>query len=151
MLQPLVISNSICGTRNLTSVKQLTIAIDSSRVALDNLPDFLPNLTTLTLDNSLISSLRDLGTNFDKLQTISLSNLKLIDIDGIGSLTNLRELRLSNNLICDVTPLAMHENLQILDLSKNKINDFEALNMLSTCDLLYSLDLRKNFIELTER
>ena len=111
------------------------------------LPTFLPSLVSLTLDNSLISSLRDLGTQFTNLQTISLSNLKLTELDGISSLSNLRDLRLSNNLLSDLTPLAMHETLQVLDLSKNKISSFQALTMLSTCQLLYSLDLRKNFIE----
>ena len=98
------------------------------------------------LDNSRITSMRDLGTNLSTLQTLSLADSGLAELDGISALSCLRELRLANNSIHDLTPLATHESLQILDLKGNEVDDFGAAEMLGTCGLLYSLDLRKNFI-----
>ena len=38
------------------------------------------------------------------------------DIDGISSMTGLKELYLAYNEITDISPISMVENLQILDL-----------------------------------
>ncbi|GMH73629.1 hypothetical protein TL16_g06245 [Triparma laevis f. inornata] len=138
---------SICGTRHLSLVTQLSIIVDSSRIFLDDLPNYLPNLQSLTLDNSRIGSIRDLGTDLRGLVRLSMGECGLMGLEGIGALDSLRELRLSNNQITDLTPLAMHETLQVLDLTSNNIEDWSQVEMLSTCPMMYSLDLRKNFIE----
>ncbi|GMH57308.1 hypothetical protein TrST_g8286 [Triparma strigata] len=138
---------SICGTRQLSQVTQLSIIVDSSRIFLDDLPNYLPNLQSLTLDNSRIGSIRDLGTNLRGLVRLSMGECGLQGLEGIAALDSLRELRLSSNQISDLTPLAMHETLQVLDLTSNSIEDWSQVEMLATCSMLYSLDLRKNFIE----
>mmetsp|Transcript_15377 Transcript_15377/g.22802 ORF Transcript_15377/g.22802 Transcript_15377/m.22802 type:complete len:697 (-) Transcript_15377:87-2177(-) len=133
-----------CGTRDLRLVTQLELAVDVSQMSLDKIMFLLPSLQRLILDNSLIPSLRDLCTNMNTLRMISMSNVGLQDLDGISVLSGLSELRLSNNRIKDLTPLALHESLQILDLSHNALVDINSFELLGTCTLLYSLDLRGN-------
>lgn len=105
------------GKEDLTTIKHLSLVIDTSKQSVYDLHVFLPNLQHLVLDNSTITSVRDLGIGLRFLTSLSLSNCSLIDIDGIGVLTGLLDLCLSDNEITDVTPLAMHENLQV----RNKI------------------------------
>ena len=128
--------HGICGTQALGDVQNVEIVVDTTRISMDVLADFLPNLISLTLDNSRILSIRDLGTNLQHLKTLSLADVGLTELDGIAALANLRELRLANNSIDDLTPLAMHETLQILDMKNNEVDDFAAVEMLSTVPLL---------------
>jgi Leucine-rich repeat (LRR) protein len=82
---------SICGTRQLSQVTQLSIIVDSSRIFLDDLPNYLPNLQSLTLDNSRIGSIRDLGTNLRGLVRLSMGECGLQGLEGIAALDSLRE------------------------------------------------------------
>lgn len=104
---------SITSVKDLTRVEYLSLQIDTTTQSLLDLPDILPNLKHLVLDNSIISSIRDLGVGLRHITTLSLSGCGLYDIDGIGVLTGLQELSLSDNYISDITPLTMHENLQV--------------------------------------
>ena len=101
------------GKDDLSSISYLTLTIDTWKQSVYDLHLFLPNLQHLVLDGSIISSVRDLGIGLRFLQSLSLSGCGLIDIDGIGVLTGLKDLCLSDNTISDVTPLAMHENIQV--------------------------------------
>lgn len=103
-----------CGTEDLTTIKHLTLVIDTTRQSFYDPQEYLPNLLYLVLDNSTIASIRDLGVGLRFLKSLSLACCGLSDIDGIGVLTGLQELCLSDNYIDDVTPLAMHEGLQVL-------------------------------------
>ena len=89
----------ICGTVSLSTVSSLSIQVDSSRVTLSELPSFLPSLTSLTLDGSRVDTLRDLGTGFRNLTTISIEGLGLKDLEGFGGLGGLREARVRGNFI----------------------------------------------------
>jgi hypothetical protein len=101
------------GIEDMATIVHLVLTIDTNRQSIYELNEFLPNLKHLVLDNSNISSVRDLGIGLRSLTSLSLSCCGLNDIDGIGVLTGLQELCLSDNYITDVTPLAMHENLQV--------------------------------------
>ena len=106
----------VSGNSDLNSITHLTLKIDTNRQSIFDLCELLPNLESLVLDNSIISSIRDLGIGLRRLKAISLSNCGLNELDGIGVLTGLFELNISDNNISDVTPLAMHENLQVIYL-----------------------------------
>jgi hypothetical protein len=54
---------------------------------------------------------------------------------------------LRGNRVSDLTPLCTHDALQIVDLSENRISDMDSLEILGTCDKLYSLCLRGNPME----
>lgn len=101
------------GEDDLTSLVHLSLVIDTSIQSIYDLHHFLPNLQHLVLDNSTISTVRDLGIGLRFLKSLSLASCGLYDLDGIGVLTGLQELCLRDNHISDVTPLAMHENLEV--------------------------------------
>lgn len=102
------------GEDDLTHLVHLTLVINTSNQSIYDLHHFLPALQHLVLDESVISSVRDLGTGLRFLKSLSLASCGLYDLDGIGVLTSLQELCLRDNHITDVTPLAMHENLEVL-------------------------------------
>mmetsp|Transcript_17022 Transcript_17022/g.20041 ORF Transcript_17022/g.20041 Transcript_17022/m.20041 type:complete len:923 (-) Transcript_17022:192-2960(-) len=138
----------ITGSQDLSSVTQLELIVDSSKNStLEVLGFLLPSLQRLSLDTSCLTSLRDLGTDLRVLQTLSLIDTGLTELDGVSALPCLRELILKRNQISDLTPLCTHDSLQILDLSENNITNIDALEILGTCNKLYSLDLRNNLIE----
>lgn len=101
------------GEEDLTNLVHLALVINTSNQSIYDLHHFLPCLQHLVLDNSIISSVRDLGTGLRFLKSLSLASCGLYDLDGIGVLTALQELCLRDNHITDVTPLAMHENLEV--------------------------------------
>jgi len=112
---------ALTSVKDLCRVEYLSLQIDTTIQSLLDLPDLLPNLKHLVLDNSTITSIRDLGVGLRNITTLSLSGCGLHDIDGIGVLTGLQELSLSDNYISDVTPLTMHENLQVSYTPMGKI------------------------------
>lgn len=105
------------GEVDLQTVEYIALQIDSATQSIFELPELLPQLKHLVLDNSSISSVRDLGVGLRDLWSLSLCGCGLYDIDGIGVLTGLKELNVSNNFISDVTPLALHENLEVFTAS----------------------------------
>lgn len=99
---------------SVNDIKHLTLQIDTNIHSIYMASDFLPNLVSLTLDGSVITSVRDLGVGFNSLQSLSLNECGLNDLDGIGVLTGLRKLSLCDNFLSELSPLAMHDNLQVL-------------------------------------
>lgn len=104
---------SVTGIKDIARIEYISLQIDSNFQSILDLPDLLPNLKHLVLDNSTIGSIRDLGVGLRGITSLSLSGCGLRDIDGIGVLTGLQELCLTDNYISDITPLTMHENLQV--------------------------------------
>lgn len=103
----------VCGASDLTEVESISLVVDSSSQSIHSIGDFLPNAIRLTLDNSRISSIRDLGVGLKRLLTLSLNDCGLGDLDGIGVLIHLQDLSLVNNQISDVVPIAMHDHLEV--------------------------------------
>ena len=101
----------VCGEDNLDNVNSLELLVNTSEQSLLDVGDLLPNLQSLSLDNSVVLTIRDLGTCLRHLSQLSLNGCGLRDIDGIGAFSGLRILSLCDNLITDVSPLAMHENI----------------------------------------
>ena len=59
---------------------------------------------------------RDIGSSLRSLHVLWASRCCLIELDGISSMCNLKELYLSYNEISDISPLSMLDQLEILDL-----------------------------------
>ena len=76
----------------------------------------VPNLQMLSLDNSHVSSIRDLGTGLNNLRVVRLASCGLADLDGISALGATLELHLSYNAISECHALTMLGELQVLDL-----------------------------------
>ena len=59
---------------------------------------------------------RDLGSCLNNVRVLWLARSGVEDVDGISSMTGLKELYLAYNEIADISPISMVERLQILDL-----------------------------------
>eukprot|EP01029_Cantina_marsupialis_P021701 TRINITY_DN5248_c0_g1_i1.p1 TRINITY_DN5248_c0_g1~~TRINITY_DN5248_c0_g1_i1.p1 ORF type:complete len:641 (-),score=164.92 TRINITY_DN5248_c0_g1_i1:245-2167(-) len=134
----------VAGAASLDQITKLSIKIDTSDQSAAKLGELLPNIKELRLSGSKLSTFRDLGTSLKHLKILFLSQSGVKDLDGIGALEGLEELYLPFNDISDLTPLMMHENLQVLDLEGNLIEKVEQLEILGTCEALYSLNLESN-------
>jgi Leucine-rich repeat (LRR) protein len=103
----------VTGTDDLESVTTLKMSVDTSLQSIHAIDELVPNLHTLILDGSAISSLRDLGVGLRNLRVLSLVKCSLSDLDGIGALYGLQELNLSSNTVSEVISLAMHDNIEV--------------------------------------
>lgn len=90
--------------------------VDTSETSLGNFGIYLPKLKQLKLNGSHVPRIRDLGTSLVHLKVLWLSRSGLVDLDGIATLNNLRELYLAYNDISDISPCSLLENLTCLDL-----------------------------------
>ena len=70
----------------------------------------------MNLNNSHIRSIRDIGSHFINLSVLWMARCHLRDLNGIGSLSNLKELYLAYNKIKELNSISMLEDLEILDL-----------------------------------
>eukprot|EP00761_Pharyngomonas_kirbyi_P010148 gb/GECH01010166.1/.p1 GENE.gb/GECH01010166.1/~~gb/GECH01010166.1/.p1 ORF type:complete len:153 (+),score=29.36 gb/GECH01010166.1/:1-459(+) len=110
----------------------------------------LPNLKQLKLNNSSISSVRDLGTSLRDLQVLWMSHVGIKELDGIGTLENVKELYLAFNNIQELSPLMSLEHLQVLDLEENRVDSLDEVQFLQGCSELHSLNLQGNPLESDE-
>lgn len=134
----------ISGHRTLDSVTQIALQLKSHCQFFANLGELLPSLLSLTLDESELKSLRDLGTSLHSLQVLSLARCSLSDLDGLTAFPALRELYFNDNKVADLDPLFHHESLQVLDATNNDIATLMSLEVLATCRRLYRMELRGN-------
>ncbi|XP_015193700.2 leucine-rich repeat-containing protein 56 isoform X2 [Lepisosteus oculatus] len=135
---------AITGTSDLEEVKVLEICVDTRENTLGNFGTYLPSLIQLKMNNSLIVSVRDLGTTLSHLQVLWMARCGLLDLDGIPSFCSLKELYLAYNDISDLSQVSMLDNLEILDLEGNNIDDITQVQYLGLCCRLTTLTLEGN-------
>ena len=111
----------------------------------------LPNLISLDLSGSEIESIMDIGTSFNKLEKLNVSNCGLSDLNGIICFNNLKELIASNNKITDLIYIEMCEELKVIDLSNNLIEDENNLLFLNSCPKLQKVILTGNKIKSSKK
>uniref|UniRef100_A0A6I8P6T9 Uncharacterized protein n=1 Tax=Ornithorhynchus anatinus TaxID=9258 RepID=A0A6I8P6T9_ORNAN len=75
---------------DLRQVRTLQMRVDTRENSLGNLGALLPGLHRLKLNNSLLASVRDLGTSLARLRVLWVSRCGLEDLDGIGSFASLK-------------------------------------------------------------
>ena len=80
----------ISGKDDLSDVTELKLLVNSGHQSLLFIADFIPSLQSLSLDNSVILTVRDLGTGLRNLSYLSMNGCGLRDIDGIGALSGLQ-------------------------------------------------------------
>ncbi|XP_077452926.1 leucine-rich repeat-containing protein 56 isoform X1 [Stigmatopora argus] len=134
----------LCGTKQLSQVTSLEICVNCQEYSLGNFGSYLPSLVLLKMNNSVLISVRDLGTTLSHLQILWMSCCCLQDLDGISSLSSLRELYLAFNKVSDLSQVGMLENLQVLDLEGNEVDDLVQVQYLSLCSKLQNLTLEGN-------
>ena len=125
----------------------LSLKIDKNFNMLNDIGYRLPNLISLDLSGSEIESIMDIGTSFNKLEKLNVSNCGLSDLNGIICFNNLKELIAFNNKITDLIYIEMCEELKIIDLSYNLIEDENNLLFLNSCPNLQKVILIGNKIK----
>ncbi|XP_077143897.1 leucine-rich repeat-containing protein 56 isoform X1 [Ranitomeya variabilis] len=141
---------ALTGEDNLQDVTTLQMCVDTRERTLGNfgegcfLGTHMPNLRELKLNNSVIVSIRDLGTSLSHLQVLWLARCNLTDLDGISSLSSLKELYLAYNALRDLSQVSMLENLEILDLEGNNLENISELQYLALCTQLTTLTVEGN-------
>uniref|UniRef100_A0A7M5V0M3 Leucine-rich repeat-containing protein 56 n=2 Tax=Clytia hemisphaerica TaxID=252671 RepID=A0A7M5V0M3_9CNID len=137
----------ITGTPDLSQVEELKLKVDTNETSIGNIGSMVPGLKRLNLSNSYVTSIRDLGTSFSNLTMIWLCRCSLVELDGISSLSSMKELFLAFNDISDLSPLSMLDTLEVLDLEANNIDDITQVEFLSLCSDLINLTMKGNPIE----
>ena len=125
----------------------LSLKIDKDFNMLNDIGYRLPNLIELNLSGSELESIMDIGTSFNKLEKLNVSNCGLSDLNGIICFQNLKELNASKNKITDLIYIEMCEELKIIDLSYNLIEDENNLLFLNSCPKLQKVILTGNKIK----
>ena len=125
----------------------LTLKIDKNFNMMNDIGFRLPNLIELNLQNSEIESIIDIGTSFNKLEKLNVSNCGLNDLSGLICFKNLKELYASNNKINDLIDIEMCDELKIIDLSNNLISNEDNLLFLNSCQKLQKVILVGNKIK----
>ncbi|KAI9202969.1 uncharacterized protein BJ171DRAFT_600418 [Polychytrium aggregatum] len=134
---------TMTGMKDLRKVKTMELQADVRRTSLSNLGKWIPNIQQLKLNHSYIPTIRDMGVGFSCLSILWMSQCDLVELDGIGSLSLLKELYLSYNAIQDLSSLSMLDCLEILDLEGNCIDDYDQIENLALCPL-QELTLQNN-------
>ncbi|KAF7659257.1 hypothetical protein LDENG_00001230 [Lucifuga dentata] len=134
----------LCGTQDLSQVTSLELCVDTREQILGNFGVYLPNLVHLKLNNSMMSSVKDVGTALSHLQVLWMSRCCLQELDGILLCSSLKELYVAYNNVSDLSQLGMLENLQILDLEGNNVDDLIQVKYLGLCSKLQTLNLEGN-------
>lgn len=134
----------LTGIRNLQELLFLEMVVNTTQNSLGNFGNMVANLRQLKLSNSVIASVRDLGTSLTNLQTLWMAKCGLADLDGISSLCSIKELYLAYNDITDVSPLSMLDNLEVLDLEGNLVENMAQVEFLVLCPELKRLTLEGN-------
>ncbi|XP_065147196.1 leucine-rich repeat-containing protein 56 [Paramisgurnus dabryanus] len=135
----------LSGADNLEEVTSLEMCVDTRQISLNNFGVYLPKLRELKMNNSLILSIRDLGTSLSHLQVLWLARCGLTDLEGIPCLSSLKELYVAYNNISELIHLSMMDHLEVLDLEGNDVDDL--LNQvwhLGHCKNLRTLSLEGN-------
>ncbi|NWY00103.1 LRC56 protein, partial [Nothoprocta ornata] len=137
---------ALAGVDDLQQVKSLEMRVDTRENSLGNFGAYLPNLRQLKLNNSLLASVRDLGTTLSHLHVLWMARCGLADLDGISSCSSLKELYIAYNNISDLSQLSLLEHLEVLDLEGNNIEDINQMLYLGFCYKLSSLTVEGNLI-----
>jgi hypothetical protein len=133
------------GSWDSEEVVSLVGVSDTTEASLDGLMDMFRNIRKLRLDNSVITSMRDIGSGFLSLRFVSLASCGISSLDGISALSPcLEELYLPFNWIEDVSDLMGMDSLRVLDLRSNRISDISGVAFLTCCENLKVLTLAAN-------
>ncbi|XP_058685025.1 leucine-rich repeat-containing protein 56 isoform X1 [Poecile atricapillus] len=136
----------LAGVDDLQQVKVLEMRVDTREISLGNFGVHLPNLRELKLNNSLLTSVRDLGTSLCHLRVLWMARCGLSDLDGISSCSSLKELYIAYNNISDLSQLTWLDHLEVLDLEGNNIEDINQVQYLRLCCKLSHLTVEGNLI-----
>uniref|UniRef100_A0A1Q3FT77 Protein phosphatase 1 regulatory subunit n=1 Tax=Culex tarsalis TaxID=7177 RepID=A0A1Q3FT77_CULTA len=134
------------GTAELHRVTEIKLKVISHMTSLQRIPFFIPNLRSLTLEGSIVMTLRDLGCDMTSLVYLNVSRCSLKNLDGTSGLETLEELVADHNQIEEVGPCTNLVQIKKISLKSNRITDLGSITFLALCESLEHLDLRENFV-----
>uniref|UniRef100_A0A8C4WZ44 Leucine-rich repeat-containing protein 56 n=1 Tax=Eptatretus burgeri TaxID=7764 RepID=A0A8C4WZ44_EPTBU len=129
---------------DLQKVTFFETRVNTSTTSLGKFGALLPNLLQLKLNNSIISSVRDLGASLRHLQVLWMACCGLQHLDGLSALYSLKELYLAFNSIADLSQVGFLDMLEILDLEGNCVEDLAQVQHLAFCSCLVNITLEGN-------
>jgi hypothetical protein len=128
----------------LKELTKIEIIVDTTNTHMQHVGEVLRNLEYLKLNDSVIPSVRDLGTSFRNLKILSLSRWELRSLAGLSSFEFLKELYASYNDIQDLYDLSYWYHLEVLDLEGNNISKWDNVSFLVDLDKLVDVNLSWN-------
>ena len=142
----------------LKDIEKLSLRVNKEFDLFNQFGLYLPKLMELSVNNSVTSSIQDVGSTFANLKVLRITNSRVKDLFGkifwlnigIISFRNLEILDLSFNIISDLFELEMCDKIEILNLRNNLISDRENLSYLMNISTLKSLNLNENPIKILD-
>jgi len=98
-------------------------------------PKDLRNITEFNASNKKILSIEGLNYMVN-LKRLDLSNNSILDIKPLKNLTKIESLKLNNNGITDISALSKFEKMTVLEVANNKIKDLSPLSGLKKLSVL---------------
>jgi Leucine-rich repeat (LRR) protein len=139
------------GKKNFRKMKSLQAVADTSFGSLSFLSDLFAGLQILRLNESILPSIRDIGTELSSLRILSLENCYLTSLDGINAVSpKIQELYVGFNQITDISELVGLTKLKILNIESNNLESIEDIQLLACCPSFRRLYLRGNGVENTD-
>lgn len=86
----------------LRRLEKIEIVVDTTNTHMQHVGEVLQSLTSLKLNDSVIPSVRDLGTSFRHLRVLSINRCEMKSLAGLSSFEFLKELYASYNDIQDL-------------------------------------------------
>jgi len=68
--------------KDLVNITKITLKVDAEEQSLQRIGEIIPNIVELKLNNSLIKSIRSLGTSFKNLRILWISRVQMSEISG---------------------------------------------------------------------
>lgn len=132
--------------RVLAQVTNLRLRVITAELSLQRVAIYCPLLTSLNLQGSAVSTLRDLGCLMTNLKYLDVSQCGLRSLDGTSGLASVTHLVADSNRIEYLDPCAFLDNLQELAVRDNLIRTTYNFLCLSHCPLRV-LHMEQNPIE----
>lgn len=129
---------------DLRKLEKIEIVVDTTNTHMQHVGEVLQSLTSLKLNDSVIPSVRDLGTSFRNLRVLSLNRCEVKSLAGLSSFEFLKELYASYNDIQDLFDISYWYHLEVLDLEGNNVSTWDNVSYLMGLDQLMDINLSWN-------
>eukprot|EP00826_Nyctotherus_ovalis_P034556 TRINITY_DN2891_c0_g6_i1.p1 TRINITY_DN2891_c0_g6~~TRINITY_DN2891_c0_g6_i1.p1 ORF type:complete len:497 (-),score=128.84 TRINITY_DN2891_c0_g6_i1:95-1585(-) len=113
--------------KEVRHAKKVEFVADTTNQTLQSFGEALQELVELKLNDSVIASIKDIGTSFKSLKVLWISRVGLKELAGIAMFPSLEELYASYNFVSDISDIEFLESLHVLDLEANNVADLMQL------------------------
>ncbi|MGH0426157.1 leucine-rich repeat domain-containing protein [Bacillus pretiosus] len=128
--------NTPITKEDLLKVKSLIVVEAKSKGIQDVTGlEYMTNLETLTLEEVKLENIQFIS-NLRQLKSLSITYGELKDIGPLAELEHIESLSLRNNKISDLSPLSQMKKIKMLDLNSNYIKDIKPLFTVTTLKTL---------------